>query len=214
MTFWELVRSVVRYWALVIVCAVCTAAIGWAATHQDPVYSSRSELVFLAPTSARYPNALRTQSVDLILTAGAVAKRVSGPAKVTKFTSPETTLVGIGVRDGWSLRLPDTGGQWATNFTTQVLILEVVGPTEAAVRDRQSKVTADVEATLFQLQRDFGVAPINDITILASPGSAVIYRTGGSRPRVLAMTALLGAGSTLALVVVLDRRRRTLQTGS
>ena len=188
MTLWDLIRVLARYWAVVLVGAMCTVGAGLAAISGEGVFFSRTELVFLAPTSNLYPNALRTQSEDIIDTAGVVAKRVSGPGRVTKFASTDVNLVGLGVRDGWSLRLPDTGGQWATNFATQMLLLDVVGPTREAVQSRQASLAARVQHELDRLQRDAQVAPVNDITVIAAPQSAAIYHVGGSRPRALAMT--------------------------
>ena len=208
MIFWDVIRVLVRYWALVLVGAVLTAGTGVAVTRDEGVYFTRTELAFLAPTSSLYPNALRTQSEDIIDTAGVVAKRVSGPAEVTKFSSPEVTLIGLGIRDGWSLRLPDTGGQWAMNFATQMLILDVVGPSPEAVRSRQAELIARVQDELDQLQRDAGVAPVNDITVIPAPDTTVIYHVAGNRPRALAMTALLGVGVTITVVLAVDRRRR------
>jgi hypothetical protein len=208
MTFWELVRAFVRHWPIVLIGALCTVGAGLLAISDDGVYFTRAEIVFLAPTSSLYPNALRTQSEDIIDTAGVVAKRIGGPGKITKFSSPDVTLIGMGVRDGWSLRLPDTGGQWATNYATQTLTLDVVGPTEDEVRARQTELIARVQSELDQLQRDAGVDPVNDITAMAAPASTVLYHVGGSKPRALGMTAALGIGVTVAAVLFLESRRQ------
>ncbi|GAA1978805.1 hypothetical protein [Microbacterium pumilum] len=208
MTFWELVRAFIRHWPIVLIGAVCTAGAGFVAISDDGVYFTRAEIVFLAPTSSLYPNALRTQSEDLIDTAGIVAKRLAGPGKVTKFASPDVTLIGMGVRDGWSLRLPDTGGQWATNYATQTLNLDVVAATEDEARARQTELVERVKTELNQLQRDANVDPVNDITAIAAPESTVMYHVGGSTARVLGMTAALGIGLTVAAVLFLEYRRQ------
>lgn len=209
MTFWDLTRVLLRYWAVILVGGAITAGSGLLAIRDPGVFLTRSELVFLAPTSSLYPNALRTQSEDIIDTAGVVAKRISGPGGVTKFASPDVTLVGAGVREGWSLRLPDTGGQWATNFATQVLVLDVVGPTREEVTSRQAELISRVQKELNQLQREKGVDPINDITVFLAPESTVVFHVGGNRTRALGMTAVLGGGVTLSIIVYLEKRRRS-----
>lgn len=214
MTFWDLSRALHRYWIIVLVGALLTAGAGFMAISDRGVYFSRTQLAFLAPTSTLYPNALRTQSEDIIDTAGVAAKRVSGPGRVTKFASPDVTLVGLGVRDGWSLRLPDSGGQWATNFTSQILILDVVARTPEIVKSRQADVTERVQRALFQMQRNANVAPVNDITVISVPESPVVYRVGGSRPRALVMTALLGLGGTITIVLFTDGRRKRRRSPS
>jgi hypothetical protein len=208
MTFWELIRALVRRWPIVLIGAVCTIALGYLAISDKGVYFTRTEIIFLAPTSSLYPNALKTQSEDIIDTAGVVAKRINGSGEVTKFASPDVTLVGEGVRDGWSLRLPDTGGQWAANFQDQMLLLDIVAPTEEEVRERQTELIARVQSELNALQREKGVAPVNDITAAPAPASTVIFHVGGSKPRVLGMTALLGVGATIGAIVILETRRR------
>ncbi|WP_197674428.1 hypothetical protein [Agrococcus carbonis] len=193
---------------MVVIGAILTAVAGAAVAQQDGVHYSRTELIFLAPTSDDRPNAIGTQSDSITMTAGAVARAVVGPARLPKYASPEVTLVGLGVDEGWSLRLPDTGGQWATNFATQRLVLEVAAPTAEAVAAQQEELVREVAATLESLQARYGVAPASRITVIESPEAPVIQHVTGSRVRALAMTAALGIGLTLACVQVLDRRRR------
>lgn len=208
MIIWDVTRVLLRYWAVVLVGGLCTAGAGLMAISDDGVYFTRTELAFLAPTSTLYPNALRTQSEDIIDTAGVVAKRVMGPGKVTKFAAPDVTLVGLGVRDGWSIRLPDTGGQWASNYATQMLVLDVVAPSREGVAARQSELVRQVQGELLELQEDAGVAPVNRISVLPAPESTVIFSVSGNRPKALAMTACLGVGVTITIVLAAERRRR------
>lgn len=208
MTIWELIRVLLRYWPVVVVGALCTSAASFAALSDEGVYITRTEIVFLAPVSTRYPNALRTQSDDLIVTAGVIGKRSSGPARVTKFADPSVTPVGLGMREGWTLRLPDTGGQWATNFATQRLVLDVVGPSESAVQAQVSTVIQRVQHELHEMQRDANVDPINYIVALPAPEMPHSVQVKGNRTRVLGMTAALGIGLTVAVVLHLDRFRK------
>ncbi|WP_295122201.1 hypothetical protein [uncultured Leifsonia sp.] len=193
-----------------LVGVVCTGLAAFALLSDKGVYYTRTQIVFLAPSSSYYPNTLATQSEDIIDTAGVVAKRITGPGPVTKFASPDVTLIGRGIRDGWSLTLPDTGGQWGTNFQSQILYLEIVAPDRATVLERQTTLLKRVQDELDALQRERGVEPINDITVQAAPRSTVIYHVGGSKPRALGMTAALGVGITAAAVVLAERlgRRR------
>ncbi|ERG64557.1 hypothetical protein L332_08865 [Agrococcus pavilionensis RW1] len=199
---WELLKALVRNWPIVIIGALVTTGTGLAAATADGVYFTRTELMFLAPTSTANPNALRTQSEDLIITAGLVAKRVTGPDAPTKFASPDVTLVGLGMREGWSLRVPDIGGQWASNFATQRLFLDVVAPSEQAVQQQQRAIIDEVTHELDALQREWGVDPVNTVSVIAAPESTVIHYVDGNRSRALAMTALLGLGATVAVVVL------------
>ncbi|WP_129784284.1 hypothetical protein [Promicromonospora panici] len=206
MTLWDLVRAALRRWTVLVAGAVATLGLMYSTTLDDGVFWSRTQVVFLAPTSAAYPNALRTTSEDLIITAGVVAKAVSGPDKVTKYASPDATLVGEGVRDGWSVRLPDTGGQWAPHFAEQVLYVEVVAGTAEEVEARQGEIIAQIAGELDRLQRDAGVAPVNHITVTVAPESTVVHQVQGSRARSAGMAGLLGACATFAVIAVLEVR--------
>ncbi len=205
---WQFLRACWRFWPVVLVGAVATAVAGYGAIRADGVYFARTELAFLAPQSAANPNALRTQSDSIIITAGAVAREMTGPAGLPKFGSTEVTLAGAGIRDGWSLRLPDTGGQWATNFASQRLVLDVVGPTAEVVAARQRHLVDEAVLTLEALQVSQGAAPQERITLLPMPESPVISHVTGSRPRALGMIAALGTSATVACVLLLERRRR------
>lgn len=207
MNLWQLLGACWRSWPVVLLGAAVTAGVGVVAITDDGVHYTRTELAFLAPTRADWPNALRTQSDSIIITAGAVARAVAGAEELPKFASPGVTLVGMGVRDGWSLRLPDTGGQWATNFATQRLVLEVVGPTPEAVSARQQEVTDEVASAVRALQAAQGVAPEGQISAIATPESTAILHVTGNRSRALGMTVVLGVGVTLAGVVVLEQLR-------
>jgi hypothetical protein len=208
MTLWDLIRAAVRRWPVLLAGAAVTLGLVWTTTLDDGVYWSRTQVVFLAPTSKAYPNALRTTSEDLIITAGVVAKAVSGPAAVTKYASPDATLIGEGTRDGWSIRLPDTGGQWAPNFAQQVLYVEVAAPTAEEVAARQDEIIGQIEHELDRLQSDAGVGPVNAITVTTAPESTVVHHVQGSRIRAAGMTALLGASATFALIAALETRTR------
>lgn len=205
MTIWELVRVLLRRWPVVVVGLLATGAVAMGPAKGQSVVFSRTELAFLAPTNAHYPNALRTTSDAVIMTAGVIAKRISGPEPMTKFGSTEVTLIGQGIRDGWSLRLPDTGGQWAPNFATQVLVLEVVAPTKQEVERRQAALISRVQQELSSMQDGFGVAGQNKISVIEAPERSVSYSVTGDRHRASAMAALLGVGATTTAALLLDR---------
>lgn len=208
MALWELIRAALRSWPVVVAGAVVTLVAAYGTTLDDGVFWSRTQVVFLAPASTAYPNTLRTTSEDIIITAGVVAKAVAGPDKVTKYASPDATLVGEGVRDGWSVRLPDTGGQWATHFAQQVLYVEVVAATAQEVEARQALLVSRITGELHELQRGAGVAPVNEITVTVAPESTVVHHVHGSSARSVGMVGVLGVAATCAALGIVEARRR------
>ncbi|WP_405218122.1 hypothetical protein [Agrococcus sp. Ld7] len=202
-----LLRTCLRWWPMLLGGAVVTACAAYVVVSDDGVYYTRTEIAFLAPASQASPNPVRTQSDSIIVTAGAVARAVAGAAELPKFAAEDVTLVGTGVRDGWSLRLPDTGGQWASNFATQRLVLEIVGPTRADVAARQHELTEEVISTARAMQAGQGALPEDFITTTPMPDATRIFHMTGNRPRALLMTAALGMSATAACVIMLERRR-------
>lgn len=209
MTPWELILTMIRRWPVVLAGALLTGALAFVMLADHHVFWARTEVVFLAPTSRLYPNSLSAPSEDLIITAGVVAKRITGPEATVKYASPDANLVGIGVTDGWSVRLPDTGGQWAPNFAQQVLSVEVVAPDRESVVARQRELIDRIARELDALQREAGVDPVNDITVTVTPEASAVYQVGGSKIRTLGMVGILGGSATLAVIVLLEYRART-----
>jgi hypothetical protein len=204
----DVAAVLVRRWYVAVIGVVCTSVLGALVFTHGGVYWSRNEIVFLAPSSRLYPNSLKTTSEDLIITAGIVAKRINGTHVLPKVASPDVTLVGRGVTDGYWVALPDTGGQWAPNFAEQLLDVQVVGPTEEVVRERQAELVQRIDDELEALQVDAGVEPVNRITTKLVPVTPSVRYVAGDRRRALLMTAVLGAGATLGVMVLLESRRR------
>lgn len=204
MTIWDAMQALVRRWYV----PVCAVLIGLVASHvaiaAPGVYWSRAEVTFLAPTSAINPNALRTTSSDLIIAAGVVAKRVNGNLVWNQMADPATTIVGQGVLDGWSVHLPDYGGQWSRVYSRQVLDVQVSGPTADLVRERQREIIARIDAELAGLQE--GVAASDRITTAVVPAGPSVYYLHGSKTRALAMIWVLCGAGVLAAVQILEQR--------
>lgn len=214
MSIREFLRAIVRRWPIVLIGAVLTAAAAVAVLREDGTYWTRSELVFMAPSSALFPNSLQTRSEDLIITAGLVGKLVTGPDRTLKYSSTDVSIIGTPHDADYWLRLPDTGGQWATNFGDQLLLLDVVGDSPEAVEELHDDVVAHVRAELEAIQSAQGVAAVNEITMQVSPETIVVHQVEGSRIRALAMTGVIGVAVTGAAVMFLElrasRRRETV----
>lgn len=210
MTLWETLRSLVRHWYIFLAAIVVAAVAGQAVLGAGGVYWSRVEVTFLVPTSADNPNSLRPTSSDLIMTAGVVAKMVNGSTVRNKMADPAATLVGEGVVDGWSVRLPDYGGQWSILYPRQVLDVQVSGPTREAVRDRHFALLARIDEALSTLQE--AVPPGDRIMTLAVPEEPSIRHVSGQPLRSLAMVCLLSVAAALTASSLVESRRRRRNT--
>src|SRR6266516_3721547 len=97
-----------RWGALTLVGLVMAAAVGVLAeeVRKPGVYWSDVRVRFVAPTTLTKQNSLQVTGQSLIMMAGAVGQMVddtNGPRPA----SPDATLVGLGVRSGWWVVLPN-----------------------------------------------------------------------------------------------------------
>lgn len=204
MTIWDALQALVRRWYVLLGAVLIGVLASYVAVTAEGAYWSHAEVTFLAPTSAINPNALRTTSSDLIIAAGAVAKRVNGNATWNQMADPAATIVGQGILDGWQVKLPDHGGQWSRVYPRQVLDIQVSGPTADAVRVRRAELIERIDAELAGLQE--GVAPSDLITTAVVPATPSISYMHGSKVRALAMIWVLVGVGVLAAIQILEPR--------
>jgi hypothetical protein len=169
------------------------------------VYWSEIKVQFLVPKSVRNPNGLQSSSDGVIATAGVVAIRV-GSSTPLSAVSDNVSIVGEGIRSGYRVRLPNSGGQWANNFDQSLLDVQAAGATPAEVSATMQNVLDRINSTLQSMQNDAGSARANDIELALSPPTWPMYYQSGSRSRTVLATMLLGIGLTGALTTVTRRR--------
>lgn len=162
------------------------------------VYSARVQVWFITPTSADNPNGLEITPDSLVMTAGAVRRMVidTDPPRTS---SPYVPLAGEGVRQGYSVTLPNTGGQWINQFANPYLDVQAVGPSAASVLATERRLVSDINAALSTLERQQHVAPVNRIRTQLNPLTGIpVGAQRGSRIRAVLATLALGAGLTYA----------------
>lgn len=202
-TIWDVLRAVARRRSIALAGGVVTLlALALVAMHPG-VYWAQANVVFLAPTTTQNPNVLQSTSAGLISTAGYVEQMVNAGV-VKPATASQVTLLGQGVRDGYSIELPDVGGQWSHNFDRALLNVQVTGPSAAVVRTRLNSLIEKIRTTTRQIQAKDHVSPAGLIRTDVTPAEPRISYATGSRPRALAGTLLLGVGLTVLSVVRID----------
>lgn len=194
-----------RRWYVAGVGLLLTAALAAHVHAQTGLFWAQTDLVFLQPQSARYPNSIEVTSNSVIATAGLVATMLNGADARPSTASAGTSLAGEGVTTGYAVRMPDSGGQWAHNFTRPVLDIQVIGADQAKVTQIRDGLITRVGRILDQLQDADGVRQHDRITVSAAPGSIQIFRLQG-KPMWAAGAALgVGIGCTLGAITWLDR---------
>ncbi len=133
MAVWDLLVASARRWYVVLAGLVLTVGV-LLLVHQTPgVYATQTNVVFLAPVTPHTPNTISSPTSGVISTAGLVERIVNKGVEKSP-TSGSVALAGQGVDDGYSVELPNAGGQWASNFNRPVLQVQVTGPSAERVR--------------------------------------------------------------------------------
>ena len=217
MTTGILVSVLRRRWIVVAMGLILTVVLLFR-VHQDTgVYWTQTDVAFLPPVSARYPNNLEETQSGVIAMAGLVAAELNADPQPTATASAGATLAGQGVREGYLIRLPNSGGQWAQNFDRPVLDVQVIGPSEQLVRERLEALVRRIMKTLHDLQANDGVARGAYVTTMAAPTEVQVFHLNGQPTRAAGVTAVLGTIATVLAAVGIDRlqagarRRRSLR---
>ncbi len=207
MTVWDTLGALRRRWYIVALGILCTGLAIAYLRVQEPVYYSRATAYFLAPASELYPNRLQTTSLDLVATAGVVAKRINGTKMTSKTASWQVTLIGRKIYDGTMIKLPDNGGQWSISYDVQALDIQVAAATPEEVRIRQAKIFKQIGDELKALQ-DAARVPAVDRINIEVPATPAILQMSGERRRAQLMVGTLGGVLTLLSIGMLERRAR------
>lgn len=210
MTAARLIHVIFRRWYVVLVVLVLTGLATVAAGRVEGVYSTQLDIVFVASGKT---NALQISADSLVQFAAVIERRFNGNSEAVALAGG-TTLYGQGVRSGSSVTLPNSGGQWQTNFNQPALSIEVVDSTPERVRAVASDLSARIRSLTLSEQVERGVSAVNRVTTLESPATPAVTYIEGKLSRAKIGIIALGVGIALWAAVMIDRlltRLRSLQ---
>ncbi len=204
----DVLHSCMRRWPFFLVGLLLTlGAVGYVQTAPG-VYWARTKVILLGPPVDARPNKLDSSSAGLIATAGLIAREMNASRTFIPSTSPDVTIVDQGVYDGEVVRVPDYGGQWASNFTDPVLDIQASARDPRTVQQRVESMVAEAQSILQRRQHDAMVAPGNRITVAVSPVRVQVHYGGGDRRRGGAAALALGFCLSVAAATAVDLRLR------
>jgi hypothetical protein len=146
-------------------------------------------------------------SESLIDLAGAVAKVVGSSTPVSA-VSDSVALVGEGVRDGYQVRLPNSGGQWAVNFDRPLLDVQTAGPTPEGVTQTVDRLVREINQVLVQIQTDARASKDQFVTTTLNPATPPLFYSGVSKVRAVGGCLLLGISATFLMAEWVARRQK------
>lgn len=199
-------RAALRWWPVMVVGLLVTFTVAGLVYIHPGVYYAQSVILLSRPSSAQ-DSPLVEGPGSVVMTASVIQRTIAGPNHL-RTVSSDVRLVDTGVRDGWSLTLWNSGGQWNNYFDRPQLTVEVAGPTASGVRQRNTELVDEVSVLLDHLQAADSVPVGSRITehVISSNGEPYLAR--GRPKEAAAMTLLLGGFLSLATVNLLEARRR------
>jgi hypothetical protein len=199
-------RGVVRRrWPVVLVGLIVTVVLGLLTLRMPGVYWASTKVVFLVPANEQQPNQLAPDNSAAIAFAGVIEVEINGGLPLRRATSPDVTLVDEGIFDGWSVLMPDTGGQWAHNFAESSLIVQATGPSAEVVQNRMNDLIGRITALVRSYEDTAHVSAAERIDLTMAPTAVSVQYSNGHQSHALAVIILLGFVVSLVASVLVDR---------
>ena len=147
MTTRDVLRTMLRRWPVLFLGFVLTAVLlVW--VHARPgVYSTVTDVYLVPPSGQNVSRQVGGYSASLISLAGVVEARVNARSQVVEPTSPEVTITSMGIYDGSTVVLPNSGTQFVQQFDSPVLRVRASGPTVQVTAAPCARVTSPAAVT-------------------------------------------------------------------
>lgn len=197
-----------RRWLIVGIGLVVTIWVCLVLAAGERTYWARMDVIFVQPGAGSVANVSDNVVPSLINFAGIIQRRVSHEGEPVELPSSMATLYGSGVRDGYSITLPNSGTQWAVSYTRPVLAVQAVGNSPDQVRQTLSRVFTQVSSAAHELQAERGAQAGGFIVVDRSPSSPEIVDLGSTklgRAKGIAALSAVGLGLTAFLALEADR---------
>lgn len=216
MTAWDVAAALIRRWYLVLTGFALTAGSVWYVAPGQHLYSARTSVVFLWPGSVPVSQTDDGGLAALVNFAAMVRLGLEmDQERASDSVSFGGSLAGAGVSDGYTVILPNAGGQWSRMYNQPRLVIEAVDADPAVAGRQAEALVAEVRRVADDLQNRIAMQP--ESVIASAPAPVEVLDVGaspGTRLRALIALGALGAASTVAMTVAVDtavtsRRRAT-----
>lgn len=205
MTVGDLLQLAWRHWVTSLVALVVISAGLLFATERQEAYNGEVNVLLLAPPAVD-ANALAGTTASLVATTGLVSGVVNGPG-TPDLTVGDQTLASLGISQGWSVRQPNSGGQWETSFQDPILDVRSTGPTLAVAQAQMADALARVDQALAAVQDAQNIPADLRIRTVVNPAGPLYAVQNGSRTRAIGAVGLLGLLGWGAALLLADRVR-------
>lgn len=207
MTARDLIAAALRRWYVVLLGGVLTVGSLFVVTQQAPVYWTQYNVLLVGPAGVQKTTILDDPVYGLQPLVGVIATDFNDGAPPLLTGDVAATIVGEGHREGVQVRVPNLGTQWRPLFPANYLDVQVAGSSPQEVLATARATSLRISVLLEEVQDDLD-APL-DLRARAVPASnnPTVISISGSRSRALAATGMSGMAITLAVILLLERRR-------
>ncbi len=204
-TLLSLLGVVRRCWWVVLIGVGLSTGLA-AGVRPQSVATASVDVLFTLPKDENLPNSLVGITPALIATAGIVADDLNGPGGDAR-TVGGVSLVDQGIYDGWSISLPNDGGQWENNYDSPLLRVETTASTPEQALSKIQGLINQITTQLTTREEAAHVSPANMIRLRNNPTSPAVTIGAGRSSQARAVLLLVGLGLSLVIAAFVDRRR-------
>ena len=209
MTIREVLGAIARRWYVSLAVIAVAALLLIVFARDGGIYSTKTVVTFYAPykSSLTYSNGATDASV--IAFAGTIATELNNGKPPERYSMDEAPYYGAGVREGVLIGLPSEGNQWYSSYTRAEIDIQIVGPSEQWVADKQEQLVANVLTTAQQQQN--GLSEEARISATVIPLTLRIDRIVPNRTAQIGAVGAMGLAALIVAAwgsVAWDRRRR------
>lgn len=199
-----------RRWYIVAIGLVLGLAALGAIRSSEPVFWTEADVTFLAPEREPAYWISGGSAMTLAEFADMVRRRVNQEAPSVDLALTRGTLYGAGVQKGFSVTLPNNGGQWNKTYSQPVLKVQVVDSSAENVNQVLAALLDRINNATVQLQAEASVKG-DLISTQTTPSKSEVVFGGGTPVTRLKGTVVLEAlclAATSVATIYIDRALR------
>ncbi|GGK98194.1 hypothetical protein GCM10007382_18020 [Salinibacterium xinjiangense] len=207
MTVRDLGWAMLRRWYVIAAALILSVVGGFLLQRGGGLYATETVVSFLLPDKTSLSLNSGLDDASVIAFAGVVAREVNDGGAPASYSTDDAPLYGAGLREGSFVSLPNAGNQWSTSYLRAELVLQIIGPSEQWVSQRQEDLLAKV-VEVSDAQQSSVTAQDARIKVASVPLTKQIFHVLPSRTAVIsAYVALVIAALMVGgwAAVALDR---------
>jgi len=202
-------NAIARRWYLALATVLIMLPFLSAASTASGVYYSKTDVLFLSPRAPGSGNALQEDPAQTLAFASVVTHRFNADADAdggkTVPRSTSSPLYGSGIRSGYLVYIPSSGGQWQLSYSRPVITVEIVGEAMDEVIAERQRILDRISSLAKDSQQELGINPAANIITEPAPSVEFVSYVGVRNTTAILALALLTIGLAAGIPLSVDR---------